>query len=292
MKGIILAGGSGTRLYPITMGTSKQLLPIYDKPMIYYPISILIMSGIKDILIITTPDDQPNFKKLLGDGSQLGIKFTYAAQQNPNGIAEAFIIGEQFLGGDSVCLILGDNVFYGHGLYQQLATAKNIADTDNKAVIFGYNVLDPHRYGIVEIDEMGNAISIEEKPQDPKSDLAVVGLYFYPNSVVNIAKTIQPSERGELEITDINNHYLNNKQLKVQMLKRGYIWLDAGTHDSLIDGGNLIKAIEQRQGFKIACLEEQALVQGFITKEQAIQLGNKYKKTGYGQYILKRANAL
>lgn len=292
MKGIILAGGSGTRLHPITLGISKQLLPVYNKPMIYYPISIMIMSNIREIMIITTREDQGNFKRLLGDGSQFGVNFSYTIQEQPNGIAEAFILCENYIGNDTVCLILGDNIFYGHGLYEKLRAARSVTEQEQRAVIFGYNVDDPFRYGIVELDNNGNALSIEEKPDKPKSNMAVVGLYYYPNNVVEIAKTIKPSARGELEITAVNEHYLNQQTLKVQVLKRGYIWFDVGTHDSLAECSMIIKGIENCQGFKIACLEEQALIQGFITYDQAIKQGHQLGKTLYGKYIIERANEL
>jgi len=268
MKGIILAGGSGTRLYPITKGVSKQLLPVYDKPMIYYPLSVLMLAGIKEILIISTPDDLPNFKKLLGDGSDLGINLKYAEQPSPDGLAQAFIIGEKFIGNDDVSLILGDNIFYGHGLPEMLSSAINNVQNDKKATIFGYYVKDAKRYGVVDFDDNGNAISIIEKPENPKSNYAVVGLYFYPNNVIKIAKKVVPSERGELEITSVNQQYLEDNQLKVQLMGRGFAWLDTGTHDSLLEASQFIETIEKRQGLKVACLEEIALYMGYISKEK------------------------
>lgn len=290
MKGIVLAGGSGTRLFPITKGVSKQLLPIYDKPMIYYPISVLIKAGIREILIISTPHDLPGFKKLLGDGSKLGLRFKYAEQPSPDGLAHAFIIGKDFIGNDNVCLVLGDNIFYGHGLDQLLKTARNNVEQDNKATIFGYYVNDPQRYGVVDFDNSGNACSIVEKPKNPTSNYAVVGLYFYPNSVIEAAENVKPSKRGELEITSVNQHYLNHKLLKVEVLGRGYAWLDTGTHDSLSEAGEFVKALEKRQGLKIACIEENCLEQGFINKEEAIRLGKELSKTEYGQYLIKRGS--
>jgi len=286
MKGIILAGGSGTRLYPITKGISKQLLPVYDKPMIYYPLSVLMLAGIKEILIISTPEDLPNFKKLLGTGEELGIKLSYAEQPSPDGLAEAFIIGESFIGDDDVCLILGDNIFYGHGLPEMLHSAKQNVKKENKATVFGYYVKDAQRYGVVDFDEKGNAMSIVEKPENPKSNYAVVGLYFYPNSVIEVAKNIKPSNRGELEITSVNQHYLENKKLKVELMGRGFTWLDTGTHDSLMEAGQFIETIEKRQGLKVACLEEIALYMGYINKEQVKKLAQSLKKTNYGQYLL------
>ncbi|WP_233900130.1 glucose-1-phosphate thymidylyltransferase RfbA [Tenacibaculum piscium] len=286
MKGIILAGGSGTRLYPITKGVSKQLLPVYDKPMIYYPLSVLMLAGIKEILIISTPNDLPNFKKLLGDGSDLGITLKYAEQPSPDGLAQAFIIGEKFIGNDDVCLILGDNIFYGHGLPEMLASAINNVQNDKKATIFGYYVKDAKRYGVVDFDDNGNAISIIEKPENPKSNYAVVGLYFYPNNVIKIAKKVVPSERGELEITSVNQQYLEDKQLKVQLMGRGFAWLDTGTHDSLLEASQFIETIEKRQGLKVACLEEIALYMGYISKEKVRELAEPLKKNGYGQYLL------
>lgn len=290
MKGIVLAGGSGTRLFPITKGVSKQLLPIYDKPMIYYPISVLIKAGINEILIISTPHDLPGFKKLLGDGSDLGLCFKYAEQPSPDGLAQAFIIGKDFIGNDDVCLVLGDNIFYGHGLDQLLKTARKNVEQENKATIFGYYVNDPQRYGVVDFDNSGNACSIVEKPTNPTSNYAVVGLYFYPNSVIEVAENVKPSKRGELEITSVNQHYLNHKLLKVEVLARGYAWLDTGTHDSLSEAGEFVKALEKRQGLKIACIEENCLEQGFINKEEAIRLGKELSKTEYGQYLIKRGS--
>ena len=289
MKSIVLAGGSGTRLYPITKGVSKQLLPIYDKPMIYYPISALIQTGIRDILIISTPQDLPGFERLLGDGSQLGIKFSYAEQPSPDGLAQAFIIGKEFIGDDSVCLVLGDNIFYGHGFEDLVKQARENVEKNNKATVFGYYVNDPERYGVAEFDSSGNVLSIEEKPLEPKSNYAVVGLYFYPNSVVQIAENIKPSARGELEITSVNEEYLRRSELMVTIMGRGYAWLDTGTHDSLSEASEFVKALEKRQGLKIACLEENALEQGFISKEEAKKLGEELSKTEYGQYIIRRA---
>ncbi|MCD8443577.1 glucose-1-phosphate thymidylyltransferase RfbA [Tenacibaculum finnmarkense] len=286
MKGIILAGGSGTRLYPITKGVSKQLLPVYDKPMIYYPLSVLMLAGITEILIISTPTDLPNFKTLLGDGSDLGITLKYAEQPSPDGLAQAFIIGEEFIGNDDVCLILGDNIFYGHGLPEMLASAIHNVQNDKKATIFGYYVKDAQRYGVVDFDDKGNAISIIEKPENPKSNYAVVGLYFYPNDVIEIAKKVRPSERGELEITSVNQAYLANNQLKVQLMGRGFAWLDTGTHDSLLEASQFIETIEKRQGLKVACLEEIALYMGYISKEKVRELAEPLKKNGYGQYLL------
>ena len=290
MKGIVLAGGSGTRLFPITKGVSKQLLPIYDKPMIYYPISVLIKAGIREILIISTPHDLPGFKKLLGDGSKLGLRFKYAEQPSPDGLAQAFIIGKDFIGNDNVCLVLGDNIFYGHGLDGLLKSARENVEQENKATIFGYYVNDPHRYGVVDFDDSGNAHSIVEKPTNPLSNFAVVGLYFYPNSVIDVAEKVKPSKRGELEITSVNQFYLNEKLLKVEVLGRGYAWLDTGTHDSLSEAGEFVKTLEKRQGLKIACVEENCLEQGFINKEDALRLGSELSKTEYGQYLTKRAS--
>jgi glucose-1-phosphate thymidylyltransferase len=292
MKGIILAGGSGTRLYPLTKGTSKQLLPIHDKPMIYYPLSVLMLAGIKDILIISTPLDLPRFEYLLGDGSSLGMRFSYIEQPSPDGLAQAFILGEDFIGDDDVCLVLGDNIFYGHGLTELLAKSVRNVKKRNKATVFGYYVKDPERYGVVEFDDNDNVLSIEEKPQDPKSHYAVVGLYFYPNSVVNIAKTIEPSARGELEITTVNQRYLQEENLKVLLMGRGFAWLDTGTHDSLLEASNYIKTIEQRQGLKVACLEEIAFEMGYITKAQLLELAEPLKKNAYGQYLIERAEEL
>lgn len=286
MKGIVLAGGSGTRLYPITKGVSKQMLPIFDKPMIFYPISVLMLAGIKDILIISTPHDLPGFQRLLGDGKDIGVNFCYAEQPSPDGLAQAFIIGEEFIGHDSVCLVLGDNIFYGAGFSSLLKDSVANAEKDNKATVFGYYVNDPERYGVAEFDEKGNCLSIEEKPQHPKSNYAVVGLYFYPNSVVNIAKNIKPSARGELEITTVNQVYLQQNALKVKTLQRGFAWLDTGTHDSLSEASTFIEVIEKRQGQKIACLEEIAYRKGWINKEQVKQLAQPMIKNQYGQYLL------
>ena len=288
MKGIVLAGGSGTRLYPITKGVSKQLLPIYDKPMIYYPISVLMMAGIKDILIISTPDDLPNFKKLLGDGKSLGVSFSYVEQPSPDGLAQAFILGEEFIGNDAVCLILGDNIFYGQGLDELIKSAKTQVEQEKMATVFGYYVSDPERYGVAEFDDKGKVISIEEKPTEPKSNYAVVGLYFYTNDVIQIAKDIKPSKRGELEITTVNEVYLKRDALKVELMGRGYAWLDTGTHDSLNEASNFIQTIENRQGLKVACLEEIAYEQGFISREQLLQLAEGLSKTRYGQYLKNR----
>ena len=290
MKGIILAGGSGTRLYPLTKSISKQMMAIYDKPMIYYPLSVLMLAGINEILIISTPHDLPNFKNLLGDGSDLGIKLEYAEQPSPDGLAQAFIIGDTFIGSDDVCLILGDNIFYGHGLTDLLKTAVRNVEVERKATVFGYYVQDPERYGVAEFDSSGNVISIEEKPKVPKSNYAVVGLYFYPNSVVKIAKGIQPSARGELEITTVNQEYLHAKDLKVELMGRGYAWLDTGTHESLLEASNFIQTIEKRQGLKVACLEEIAFEMGYINKEKLISLATPLKKNEYGQYLLRLAN--
>jgi len=292
MKGIILAGGSGTRLYPITKGTSKQLLPIYDKPMIYYPLSVLMLAGIKEILIISTPTDLPNFERLLGDGQELGIALHYKEQPSPDGLAQAFIIGEDFIGNDDVCLVLGDNIFYGYGFTDLLAKSLSNVKEEQKATVFGYYVNDPERYGVVDFNTAGQALSIEEKPTNPKSNYAVVGLYFYPNSVVEISKNIKPSHRGELEITTVNQEYLTRGDLKVELMGRGYAWLDTGTHDSLIDASNYIRTIESRQGLKVACLEVIACKMGYITKQQLLKLAEPLKKNGYGQYLIQRANEL
>lgn len=285
MKGIILAGGSGTRLYPLTKVISKQLLPVYDKPMIYYPLSILMLAGIKEILIISTPQDLPNFKKLLGDGAALGLQISYAEQPSPDGLAQAFIIGEKFIGNDNVCLILGDNIFYGAGLQNILQQAKNRLEINQEAVVFGYKVKDPNRYGVAEIGDDETVLSIEEKPTNPKSNFAVVGLYFYPNSVIDIAKKVQPSDRGELEITAVNQQYLTNKKLKIKLLGRGFAWLDSGTHESLTEATDFIKVIEKRTGLKVACIEEIAYNQGYINKEQLIALTANYGKSSYGDYL-------
>lgn len=286
MKGIVLAGGSGTRLYPITKGISKQLIPIFDKPMIYYPISVLMLAGIRDILIISTPHDLPGFRRLLGNGDDLGVKFEYAEQPSPDGLAQAFIIGEKFIGNDSVCLVLGDNIFYGSGFSALLKQSVKNAEKHGLSTVFGYYVNDPERYGVAEYDADGNCLSIEEKPEHPKSNYAVVGLYFYPNSVVEVAKNIKPSARGELEITTVNQHYLAQKTLKVQTLQRGFAWLDTGTHDSLSEASTFIEVIEKRQGQKIACLEEIAYRKGWIDKEKLHQLAQPMLKNDYGQYLM------
>ncbi len=287
MKGIVLAGGSGTRLYPITKGISKQLLPIFDKPMVYYPISVLMLAGIRDILLISTPQDLPGFKRLLGDGSSYGINISYAEQPNPDGLAQAFIIGEEFIGNDSVCLVLGDNIFHGNDFRQLLVGAVHNAEKEKKATVFGYHVNDPQRYGVVEFNEMGKAVSIEEKPDKPKSNYAVVGLYFYPNKVVSVAKTIKPSKRGELEITTVNEHFLKDNELMVQTLGRGFAWLDTGTHDSLSEASTYIEVIEKRTGLKVGCIEGIAYEMGWITAEQLLEIANPMKNNEYGQYLLK-----
>lgn len=286
MKGIVLAGGSGTRLYPITKGISKQLIPIFDKPMIYYPISVLMLAGIKDILIISTPYDLPSFKRLLGDGKSIGVNFEYAEQPSPDGLAQAFIIGEKFIGDDSVCLVLGDNIFYGSGFTSLLKESVFNAERNDLASVFGYYVNDPERYGVAEFDKSGNCLSIEEKPKEPKSNYAVVGLYFYPNSVIEVAKSIKPSSRGELEITSVNQVYLKNKKLKVQTLQRGFAWLDTGTHDSLSEASTFIEVIEKRQGLKVACLEEISLKNGWISKTELEELAKPMAKNQYGQYLI------
>lgn len=289
MKGIVLAGGSGTRLYPITKGISKQLIPIYDKPMIYYPVSVLMLAGIKEILIISTPFDLPGFKRLLGDGSSFGVRFEYAEQPSPDGLAQAFIIGEKFIGNDSVCLVLGDNIFYGAGFSSLLQNSVQMAEKENKATVFGYYVNDPERYGVAEFDKNGKCLSIEEKPEHPKSNYAVVGLYFYPNSVVEIAKNIKPSPRGELEITTVNQCYLKEDNLMVQTLQRGFAWLDTGTHDSLLEASTFIECIEKRQGLKVACLEEIAYKKGWITTEKLREEAQPMIKNNYGKYLLQLA---
>ena len=289
MKGIVLAGGSGTRLYPITKGVSKQMLPIYDKPMIYYPISVLMTAGIRDILIISTPYDLPGFRRLLGDGSDYGVHFEFAEQPSPDGLAQAFIIGREFIGNDSACLVLGDNIFHGVGFSQLLHQAVQTAEQENKATVFGYWVSDPERYGVAEFDRQGNCLSIEEKPEHPKSNYAVVGLYFYPNKVVDLAKHIKPSARGELEITTVNQEFLNDGELKIQLLGRGFAWLDTGTHDSLSEASTFVEVIEKRQGLKIACLEGIAYRKGWITEERMRELAKPMLKNHYGQYMMKMA---
>jgi len=289
MKGIVLAGGSGTRLHPITKGVSKQLLPVYDKPMIYYPISVLMLAGIREILIISTPTDLPFFERLLGDGSDIGVEFSYVEQPSPDGLAQAFILGADFIGKDSVCLVLGDNIFYGRGFSRLLLNAVENAEEHNQATVFGYSVDDPERYGVAEVDDDGNVLSIEEKPKDPKSNMAVTGLYFYTNEVVEIAKNIKPSARGELEITTVNEEYLKRQRLKLEMMSRGFAWLDTGTHESLIEAGQFVQIVEKRQGLKIACLEEIAYKRNFIDKKQLKVLADALSKNQYGQYLQKLA---
>ena len=288
MKAILLAGGKGSRLFPVTTVVSKQLLPVYDKPMVYYPLSVLILAGIRDILIISTPTDISQYQKLLGDGSQWGVSFQYKVQDHPNGLAEAFILGEKFIGSDPVCLILGDNIFYSDGFSSLLDTVVQRTLSTQKATIFGYTVSDPKRYGVIEYDSLGKAISIEEKPETPKSNEAVVGLYFYPNSVIDIAKKVNPSDRGELEITTVNQKYLDDGNLQVEVLGRGFAWLDTGTHESLLEAGQFIHTIEKRQGLKVGCLEEIAFEKGFITKEQLLEGAEKMKQTDYGSYLIKK----
>jgi glucose-1-phosphate thymidylyltransferase len=290
MKGIILAGGSGTRLYPITKGVSKQLVPIYDKPMVYYPLSVLMLAGIKEVLIISTPHDLPRFEELLGDGSDLGMRFEYIVQLSPDGLAQAFTLGEEFLDGDDACLVLGDNIFYGHGLTDLLAQSVKNAKEENKATVFGYYVKDPERYGVAEFNENGDVTSLEEKPTIPKSNYAVIGLYFYPSDVVKKAKDVKPSDRGELEITTLNQDYLKEERLKVELMGRGYAWLDTGTHESLLEASQFIQTIENRQSLKVACLEEIAYEMGYISKEQLLALAEPLKKNQYGQYLIQRAN--
>jgi len=290
MKGIILAGGSGTRLYPITKGVSKQLVPIYDKPMIYYPLSVLMLAGITEVLIISTPKDLPRFEELLGDGSDIGMKFSYIVQPSPDGLAQAFILGEEFIGDDDVTLVLGDNIFYGQGLSKLLAQSVKNAQEDNNATVFGYYVKDPERYGVAEFNESGKVTSLEEKPTNPKSNYAVVGLYFYPNDVVKKAKDVKPSDRGELEITTLNQDYLNEQRLKVELMGRGYAWLDTGTHESLLEASQFIQTIENRQSLKVACIEEIAYEMGYIDAEQLLKLAQPLKKNQYGQYLIRRAS--
>ncbi|WP_130536275.1 glucose-1-phosphate thymidylyltransferase RfbA [Thiomicrorhabdus indica] len=289
MKGIVLAGGSGTRLYPITKGVSKQLVPLYDKPMIYYPLSVLMLAGIQEILIITTPEDQASFQNLLGDGKELGLNFEYIVQPSPDGLAQAFILGEEFIGDADVCLILGDNIYYGHDLPKMTANAVENAKQENKATVFGYHVHDPERYGVAEFDENGNVVSLEEKPDIPKSNYAVTGLYFYPNDVIQKSKQVKPSHRGELEITTVNQMYLSEQRLKLETMGRGFAWLDTGTHESLLEASMFIETIEKRQGLKVACLEEIAFEMGYISKQQLIELAQPLKKNQYGQYLLRRA---
>jgi len=286
MKGIILAGGSGTRLYPVTRTISKQLLPIYDKPMVYYPLSVLMLAGIREILIISTPQDTPRFEELLGDGHEIGLKISYKVQPSPDGLAQAFIIGDEFIGNDDVCMVLGDNIFYGYGLSKMLQNAVETVEKERKSMVFGYWVKDPERYGVAEFDSEGNVISIEEKPEVPKSSYAVVGLYFYTNDVVQVAKTIKPSHRGELEITTVNQHYLSENKLKVDIMGRGYAWLDTGTHESLLEASQFIQTIESRQGLKVACLEEIAYLMKYIDKDQLLKLAEPLKKNQYGQYLI------
>jgi len=292
MKGIILAGGSGTRLYPLTKGVSKQLMPIYDKPMIYYPLSVLMLAGIQEILIISTPEDLPRFEQLLGDGSDIGIKFEYIIQPSPDGLAQAFILGKDFIGDDDACLILGDNIYYGHGMTDMLSNAVNNAKDKNIATVFGYHVHDPERYGVVDFDSTGKALSIEEKPETPKSNYAVTGLYIYPNDVVKKAVEVIPSDRGELEITTVNQMYLSEERLTVELMGRGYAWLDTGTHESLLEASTFIETIEKRQGLKVACIEEIAFEQGYITKEKLIELAQPLAKNQYGQYLLRCAEGV
>jgi len=289
MKGIILAGGSGTRLYPVTKGISKQLVPIYDKPMIYYPLSVLMLAGIREILIITTPEDQASFVRMLGDGTELGLQFEYAIQPSPDGLAQAFILGEEFIGGDDICLILGDNMYYGHRLVKFLESAVDNVTYNNSATVFGYHVHDPEQYGVAEFDSEGRVVSLEEKPQQPKSNYAVTGLYFYPNDVVDKAKRVQPSGRGELEITTVNQMYLDEKRLRLEVMGRGFAWLDTGTHESLLESSTFIETIEKRQGLKVACIEEIAYEQGYISREQLIELAKPLLKNKYGRYLMRRA---